>query len=198
VGFSDVSALLSAINAKCGLVTFHGPTVTALARASKTARNKFYSALTSETALQMKPKSGTVLCSGTVSGKVTGGNLTTLCHLVGTPFQPDFNGRILFLEDTGEAAYRIDRMMTQMKLAGCFNGIAGLVLGSFRRCGTIDEIFRIVEEIFKAPKIPILAGMPSGHERSNHIIPFGMTATLDTGRKRLSFHEPATAQTVDI
>ena len=192
VGFSDITALLSAINAKCGLVTFHGPTITALAKASKAARRGFYSALTSETALQIKPKGGTVLRSGTASGKIAGGNLTTLCHLVGTPFQPSFNGQILFLEDIGEAEYRIDRMLTQMKMAGCFIGIAGVVLGSFRRCGKIDEIFRIVEGIFMAQKIPILAGMPFGHERSNHIIPFGMPATLDADRKILSFHEPAT------
>ena len=100
------------------------------------------------------------------------------------------------LEDIDEVPYRIDRMLTQMKLAGCFTEIAGVALGSFRRCGNIDEILKIVKETFKTHRIPVLAGLPMGHNRSNQTIPLGIPATLDADRKVLSFHEPATAPAV--
>ncbi|MBW1724905.1 MAG: LD-carboxypeptidase, partial [Deltaproteobacteria bacterium] len=115
----------------------------------------------------------------------------TLCHLVGTPYAPSFKGKILLLEDLGEAPYRIDRMLTQMKLAGCFNGIAGLVLGSFEDCGPLSEIYVLVGDIFEDMNIPIMAGFEIGHGRRNIMIPLGLGATLDTGKERLLFHEPA-------
>ncbi|MEZ4578566.1 MAG: hypothetical protein R2875_11295 [Desulfobacterales bacterium] len=76
-----------------------------------------------------------VIKAGNASGKLIGGNLATLCHLIGTPFMPDLSGHILLLEDVGELPYRIDRMLVQMKMAGCFDRLAGIVLGSFKNCG---------------------------------------------------------------
>ncbi|MEZ4566943.1 MAG: hypothetical protein R2860_08235 [Desulfobacterales bacterium] len=76
-----------------------------------------------------------VIKTGNASGKLIGGNLATLCHLIGTPFMPDLSGHILLLEDVGELPYRIDRMLVQMKMAGCFDRLAGIVLGSFKNCG---------------------------------------------------------------
>jgi len=185
IGFSDVTALHAAISTACGLVTFHGPTVTTLAKATAAARHSFYSALTSDDALVIRPRNGRVLYPGAASGPVAGGNLTTLCHLVGTPFQPDFSGHIVLLEDIGEAPYRIDRMLTHMKLAGCFAGISGILLGNFRRCGKREEIEAICADVFNACTIPILAGFTIGHQRGNLTIPLGISATLDTDRKRL-------------
>ena len=143
----------------------------------------------------MKPEKDIVIKPGVSSGVVVGGNLTTLCHLVGTPYTPHFNGKILFLEDRGEAPYRIDRMLTQMKLAGCFEGIKGLFLGSFEACGKLDDIFQIVQEVFKNINIPILSGFEIGHTRVNITVPMGLRATLDADRKILIFHEPATVST---
>jgi muramoyltetrapeptide carboxypeptidase len=91
------------------------------------------------------------------------GNLTVLCHLTGTPFQPDFSGGILLIEDQGEAPYRIDRMLTQMLLAGRFDGLAGLALGAFTDCGSTDAIHRIVADRLGGLNIPILAGFDVGH-----------------------------------
>jgi len=192
IGFSDITALHAAISTAAGLVTFHGPTVTTLAKATAATRHSFYSVLTSDGPQVIRPRNGRALCPGVASGPVAGGNLTTLCHLVGTPFQPDFNGRILLLEDIGEAPYRIDRMLTHMKLAGCFASVSGVVLGNFRRCGNIEEIEAICIGIFKEYEIPILTGFTIGHQRSNLTIPLGISATLDTDRKMLAFHEPAT------
>jgi len=150
--------------------------------------------LTSNTILELKPEKGIVIKPGVSSGIMAGGNLTTLCHLVGTPYAPRFNGKILFIEDVGEVPYRIDRMLAQMKLAGCFEGLKGLVLGSFEECGQLDEIFRIVQEMFKDVNIPILAGFEIGHSKINITIPIGLEATLDTDRQILTFYEPATVK----
>ena len=195
VGFSDISVLLSVLDDRCGLVTFHGPVVTTLANAIEETIAAMRAALKSNTALELTPKEGIVIKSGVSSGIVAGGNLTTLCHLVGTPYAPRFNGKILFIEDVGEVPYRIDRMLAQMKLAGCFEGLKGLVLGSFEECGQLDEIFRIVQETFRDANIPILSGFEIGHSRINITIPIGLEATLDTDQQILAFYEPATVAT---
>ena len=192
LGFSDVSALLSVLCDQCGLITFHGPLVTTLAKATEKTIVAMKTALTSDAPLVLIPEDGQVIKSGVCSGLVTGGNLTTLCHLVGTPYAPNFKGKILFFEDVGEMPYRIDRMLTQMKMAGCFKEIAGLILGTFKDCGQLNEIVGIFNTIFEDANIPILAGFNMGHGEHNLTIPMGLGATLDTDKKRLLFHEPAT------
>jgi muramoyltetrapeptide carboxypeptidase len=118
--------------------------------------------------------------------------LTTLCHLLSTPFAPSFTDQILFLEDRGEAPYRLDRMLFQMKLAGCFEGLAGLVLGDFIDCGALEDVIKIFSDLFQDSAIPILAGFESGHGKQNITLPFGIEATLDADSHRLSYHQPAT------
>jgi len=193
LGFSDISALLSVLYDQCGLVTFHGPVVTTLAYATEKTVMAMKTALTSVAPLELIPEDGTVIKPGVCSGILAGGNLTTLCHLVGTSYSPNFKGKILLLEDVGEMPYRIDRMLTQMKLAQCFKGIAGLILGAFKECGHLNEIVEIFNNIFEDADIPILAGFDMGHGEHNLTIPMGLGATLDTDKKRLLFHEPATA-----
>lgn len=193
MGFSDITALLSVLHDRCGLVTFHGPVVTTLANAAEETIAAMKTALISKTVLELTPEKDIVLKKGKASGLVAGGNLTTLCHLVGTPYAPSFKGKVLFLEDVGEMPYRIDRMLTQMKLAGCFIGITGLILGTFKDCGHMDEIVEIFDNIFKDADVPILAGFNIGHGTQNLTLPMGLGAMLDADKKRLLFHEPATA-----
>ena len=185
LGFSDISALLAVLYEQCGLVTFHGPMVTTLANATEKTITAMKTALTSDGPLELTPKDGKVIKSGVSSGVLAGGNLTTLCHLVGTPYSPKFKEKILILEDVGEMTYRIDRMLTQMKLAGTFNGVAGLILGAFKKCGQLKKIFEIVDNIFHGTEIPILAGFDIGHGEHNLTVPIGRNATLDTETKRL-------------
>lgn len=192
VGFSDVSALLSTLYSRCRLVTFHGPTVTTLGNSDQKTKDSLLSMITSGEKPEIAMESGITIQPGSASGPVLGGNLNTLCHLLGTRFQPDFKGCILFLEDRGEVAYRIDRMLSQMKLAGCFNSLAGLILGNFKDCGNTDDIIRLAGDIFKDDKIPILAGLEVGHGKRNLAIPTGLNATLNADLKVLTFHEPAT------
>ena len=192
VGFSDVSALLSTLYLRCRLVTFHGPTVTTLANSDNMTKDSLLSMITSGEKPEIAMESGITIQPGSASGPVLGGNLNTLCHLLGTRFQPDFKGCILFLEDRGEAPYRVDRMLSQMKLAGCFNRLAGFILGIFEDCGNTDDIIRIAGDIFKDDKIPILAGLEVGHGKRNFAIPIGLNATVNADQKLLFFHEPAT------
>jgi muramoyltetrapeptide carboxypeptidase len=192
MGFSDITALLTSITTRSGLVSFHGPVVTSLAGASDMTSNTLFSAISSDRPLEVQPAHGAVIQAGRAQGAVTGGNLATLCHLLGTSFQAGFKDRILLLEDRGEAPYRIDRMVSQMKLAGCFKGIVGLVLGSFEKCGDPDGIYHIFEEHFRDVHIPILAGFDIGHGKQNTTIPFGIEAILDTDKQILSYTQPAT------
>ena len=192
LGFSDISALLSVLYDRCGLVTFHGPVVTTLAKASEKTIMAMKTVLTSDVSLELIPENGKVIKSGVCSGVLIGGNLTTLCHLVGTSFVPNFKGKILLIEDVGEMPYRIDRMLTQMKLAGCFNEIVGLILGGFKECGYLNEVVEIFSNIFEDADIPILTGFEVGHGEHNLTIPMGLGATLDTKSKKLLFHEPPT------
>jgi muramoyltetrapeptide carboxypeptidase len=192
IGFSDITILLSVLVSRCNLVTFHGPVVTSLADASKETKCSLFSNVTSDSNLEIKLFSGETIIPGVAAGEVCGGNLTMLCHLVGTPFAPDFENKILFLEDRGEAPYRIDRMLVHMALAGCFKGLSGIILGTFEECGPIEEVIKIVVEVFEKYSIPILAGLDAGHGRHNLTIPLGIEATLDADRHSLTYHRAAT------
>ncbi|MDP2646774.1 MAG: LD-carboxypeptidase [Desulfobacterales bacterium] len=187
IGFSDISAILSALYTRCGLITFHGPMVSSLGRATQRTKDALRSALLGDKKIEIRLKSGVTIQSGATRGPVIGGNLTTLVHLMGTPFMPSFKGHILFLEDRGEAAYRIDRMLTQMKMAGCFDGILGLALGYFNARNRMHEIFKIVAHVFTGLNIPILAGFDVGHGRTNLTLPLGLPAALDADAHVLQY-----------
>lgn len=192
IGFSDISALLSVLMDQCQMVVFHGPTVTTLGDGDTLTRESFYSAICDEGVRDMRPEEPVVLSPGSANGMITGGNLTTLCHLLGTPFSPVFSGKILFLEDRNESAYRIDRMLSQMKMAGCFQGIVGVALGSFEGCGREEELHRIFNRTFRDMGIPVVAGFGIGHGRRNIVIPFGVAAELETEGARLRFFQSPT------
>ena len=192
IGFSDITGLLSVFGNHCGLVTFHGPVVTSLADAQAETRESLMRAVSSAAELELKVPDGIAVKAGTGSGIVCGGNLTTLCHLVGTPYAPQFTDKIVFLEDRAEAPYRIDRMLVHMQLAGCFENLAGIALGSFEKCGPIEDIYNIFGELFNHDQIPILAGFDVGHGEINLTLPLGIEATLDANRHLLSYHRAAT------
>lgn len=193
VGFSDISALLAAIYLKCRLVTYHGPLLTTLDESDQNTKDALISALSTPEKIDIRLPKGITVVSGSGTGPVLAGNLTTLCHLVGTPYEPSLKKHILLLEDKGEATYRLDRMLIQMKFAGCFEGLAGMVLGSFKGCGQEKELLRVVRDVFAEHPFPILAGLDMGHSRSNLTIPIGLEATLDADQHSLVFDRPATA-----
>lgn len=192
IGFSDASALLDALYRRCSMVTFHGPVVTSLADASARTVEALLRATGRSETLAITCCGAETVHAGTAVGPVCGGNLSTLCHLLGTPFEPVFRDHIVFLEDCNEAAYRIDRMLSQMKLAGCFDAAAGIVIGSFEGCGPPEGIVKIVRGLGIRAEVPILAGMDAGHGPLNTTLPFGVEATLDAAAGTLTYHRPAT------
>jgi muramoyltetrapeptide carboxypeptidase len=193
LGFSDITALLVAIYNRCGMITFHGPLVTTLKRDSEKARTALVDAVGSTRPLEFRPSMPVVLNAGRASGPVVGGNLTCLCHLMGTLYEPPFEGHLLFLEDQGEATYRIDRMLSQLRLGGHLDGVAGVILGFFHECGPLEDVYAIMKEAFSHTSVPILAGFELGHGPDNLTVPIGLEAELDTMDGSLRFREPPTS-----
>ncbi|MBT8340693.1 MAG: LD-carboxypeptidase [Desulfatitalea sp.] len=191
VGFSDICALLLSFYFRAHMPTFHGPMVCSLGQEADQAGKDLLMKIRTRRPLEIMAEDAITLQSGVAEGIFLGGNLTTICHLLGTPYAPLLKGCILFLEDTGEALYRIDRMLTQMHQAACFEGLAGVVLGGFSECGPLDDIYALVGSIFPAKSIPILAGVAAGHGEQNVTLPMGVHARLDADRGTLIFLEAA-------
>jgi muramoyltetrapeptide carboxypeptidase len=192
VGFSDITALLVAIYNRCNTVTFHGPLVTTLGKGTEKTAAALIDAIVSSKPLALQPHQSVVVKAGKASGPLLGGNLTNLCHLLGTPYEPRFAGHLLFLEDRGEAPYRIDRMLSQLRLGGHLDGVAGVFLGAFQDCGPLEDVYAIVKEAFSHTGVPILAGFEFGHGTENVTIPIGIEAELNTEEAILQFQEAAT------
>jgi len=192
IGFSDITVLLCVLTERAKMVTFHGPMVSTLADAPAKTRSFLMHTVASGADIEIRANRGTTIKPGTASGTVCGGNLATLCHLVGTPYAPNFEDKLLFIEDRAEAPYRIDRMLTHMKLAECFKNVAGIALGHFEKCGSLNDIYEIFAETFRKESFPILAGLEAGHGYHNQTLPFGIEATLDADNHSLLYHRPAT------
>jgi muramoyltetrapeptide carboxypeptidase len=114
-----------------------------------------------------------------VTGPLLGGTLTILAHLAGTPYAPRLDGAILLLEDVGEKPYRIDRYLTQLALAGSLSGVAGVALGRFTSCDDDGVLAAdVVREAVLALGVPVVEGLPIGHEDANFAVPLGAPVTL--------------------
>jgi muramoyltetrapeptide carboxypeptidase len=192
VGFSDITVLHHLMVSRCRITTFHGPMATTLGPAAEDTRWSFLAALTASAPIVITAEPARVVRPGEGRGPVAGGNLTMLCHLLGTPLQPDFSGRLLFLEEVNEAPYRIDRMLVQMRLAGCFRDLAGLFWGDFVDCGRAQSIAEIIFAHFKESTYPVVTGFPIGHGRVNLTLPMGLEAVLTADPAQLRFVGPAT------
>lgn len=194
VGYSDVSILLNWMVQECGLVTFHGPMVAMeLARGMEGRTNDFFwGTLTGEKG-EWRAKLGRTIRSGIAEGEVAGGCLSSVVTTLGTPYAIQTQGKILFLEDVGEKPYRVERMLTHMKMAGKLDRLAGLVFGSFTECEGEGErgVEEIVEELFRDAPYPVATGLAAGHGQENLLIPFGVRMALDGGAGALSLLESA-------
>ena len=188
IGFSDVTALHCAIQRRCGLVTFHGPT--ARAKLTPFSIESLTAALIDQRDSCGVAQDGRALRKGKVRGRLVGGNLALITSLIGTPFAPNFEGAILIIEDINEPIYRIDRMLRQLILSGSLQQCVGLVAGDFRP--PPDEtptdnrsLAEVLAEAADHAGIPCLAGAPFGHIPDQWTIPLGAIAELDTGSKSL-------------
>lgn len=203
-GYSDLSALHTAIHQRTGLITFHSPNgVDRLAegddggnllsqrsfwQAVGPSGNAAYAAPIAEHECELQTVAG-----GTTEERLIGGNLAVIAGLVGTPYQPETKDAILFLEDIGEAPYRVDRLLSQLHLAGLLNQVAGILLGHFTDCvnnsgtnpaaetTTLDVLRHYLADL----GVPVLAGIPVGHDQPNLTLPIGATVMLDADRQQL-------------
>jgi muramoyltetrapeptide carboxypeptidase len=186
IGFSDATALLTALMQQAGIGGIHGPNLTSLADAAPDTLAALKAAMTGSL-LPVTVPDGLCLKPGRAEGMLAGGNLATLTHLLGTGFAPDFSKGILFLEDVGEPAYKIDRMLSQMKLAGRFDDLCGVAAGSFDGCEHPAYLPEIFDDIFGEYGIPVLMGLAAGHGPVNLSLPMGRQVSLDADRMTLNW-----------
>ncbi|MFP4623419.1 MAG: LD-carboxypeptidase [Gemmatimonadota bacterium] len=206
LGFSDNTAVHLALR-KLGLVSFHAPHA-GYEHFPPVTERAFRGVVMARRAPFLLPwpedhPEPTPLCPGSAEGPLVGGNLAMLAAACGTPYQPELRGAILFLEDVGEPLYRLDRMLTQLRLAGVLAGVAGIALGAFtppaepdpsERVEDPPTLRQVLRELLAPLGVPVLMGLPFGHERENWTLPVGTRARLDADAGSLEIMEPATAE----
>ncbi len=208
IGFSDISALLLGVYAQTGLVTFHGPHGITAWRAGQVeplrqilmegAALSYSNPLLGADQDRLMRDQGRIqtITPGRATGPLLGGNLSVISGIVGSPYMPDTTGAILFLEDVGEVPYSIDRMLTQLKLAGVLDGLAGFVFGQCTSCGpgaaygslTLEDI---LQDHIRPLGIPAYAGAWIGHVEPIWTLPIGGVVTMDAAAGRLQMQAPA-------
>ncbi|EQB09550.1 peptidase U61 LD-carboxypeptidase A [Sphingobium quisquiliarum P25] len=207
VGFSDITALHLAFAARAGFPTIHGPNAaSSWPRFSWDAFRAI--AFDGATPLLVNPvahedrlvqRSGRIRTfrGGKAAGRLLGGNLTVLAALVGTPWMPAFDGAILFMEDVGEAPYRIDRMLTQLSLAGLLGKVAGVVFGQCTNCAASDASYggftvsEVLQQHLEPLGVPAFQGAAIGHVASQFSLPVGVRAEIDADLGSIRLLEPA-------
>ena len=202
MGFSDITNLHVALLQNSGLATFHGPGFGSMGAAERAA-------FTLDSAMHSFTQGGVgevpkdpddswirTIAPGKVSSPIVGGNLYTLNHLIATPWQPDFDGVILMIEEVDQMTIHFDVMFWQMRLAGLLDGVVGVVVGQLENCGKPDpEVIRdrsledTLEEHLGALGVPVIYGLPLGHGKHLASIPFGVQATLDADGRTLTIDE---------
>ncbi len=200
VGYSDLTTLLTWFADKTGLITFHGPMVAKdFALADGVDLPSWQSALGGDTAWEIGADSGTKpLVAGVAEGVLYGGCLSLLVAALGTPYDIQTAGTILFIEDLAAKPYQIDRMLMQLKLAGKLNGVRGIVFGEMMDCRqSPDQDYTLQEVVLRVVGdlgIPVAFGLRSGHvSRANITLPIGVRARLEVSSEvKLKILEPAT------
>jgi len=209
MGYSDITTMLNAIYYRTGLVTFHGPVAIS-------TYNDYTNEYLKRAVFTPKPigrveqppqgadnKDDTAIVSlgkGRGSGPLVGGNLSLIVTMLGTPYEIDLRGKVLFLEEVGEEPYRVDRMLTHLWMTGRLKKLAGLVIGKFTNCVpkkenpeytssfTVEELFR--ERILPLG-IPAISGAMIGHIKNKLTMPIGVRATVDADARTLTITEAA-------
>jgi muramoyltetrapeptide carboxypeptidase len=208
VGFSDLTALLLGITAQTGLVTFHGPNgLTAwqpdqtepfrqiLFEGQMLTFENTLAAADRDRLMQVQYRIHTIT-PGQAQGRLYGGNLSVISGIVGSPYLPDLTGAILFLEDVGESIYRIDRMLTQLKLAGMLDQLAGFVFGQCTNCGpsrgygalTLEEV---LQDHIAPLGIPAWSNATIGHMEPILTLPLGIEVEMDAATGQIRMLSPA-------
>jgi muramoyltetrapeptide carboxypeptidase len=197
IGFSDITTLLNAIYAKTGLVTFHGPVGNS--GWNEFTTNSFKSVIMKgeKTVFPVGPKEEdkpVVLNKGIASGILVGGNLSVIAGIVGSDYLPAWKNKILFLEEAKEEPYRIDRMLTQLKLAGILDSLSGFVFGKCVKCEAEEPLkaftfMEVIEQHIKPLKIPAFYGGMTGHIENKWTLPVGAEVEMNADSGIISLKE---------
>ena len=197
MGFSDLTTLHLYFRRQFGWLTFHGPMATspALGNIGPEEEKHLLSLWTNPCYLPDFSFPNLVAWApGIAEGELTGGCLSLIAASLGTPYEIDTDGKVLFLEDLGEPPYRIDRMLTQLRLARKLERIAGVLLGHFKDCeaerpGTTSA--EVLGDLLSRLEVPVIADFPAGHGDENWALPLGARIRLDADDCRVSFLDPA-------
>lgn len=191
IGYSDITALHAAIGVNANLVTFHGPT--ARAELTEFTKASLLAAVGGDdgAGVCLEATHAEVLQRGSATGRLAGGNLAVLTALCGTPFAPKLDGAILVLEDVNESVYRLDRMLTQLRLSGALAQVAGIAFGHFTEIPDDDSsetrpLDDLLSEIADRCAVPCVARIPLGHIADQWTLPLGRTAVLDADARTLT------------
>lgn len=190
VGYSDLTALFAAATSRSGQLCLYAPVVTELGDGDGYHAPSLRAALRGER-FEIPLSRGQVLAPGRAEGPLAGGNLTVLVHLLGTRYEPDLRGAVLFLEDTAEETYRLDRLLSHLRMSGALARVAAVLLGSFEPKPTARPfppdrpIEDLLAETFLPLGVPVVAGLRAGHVAGKWTLPIGGGVRLDTERGRL-------------
>ena len=205
LGYSDITSLLNAIYARSGIVTFHGPVGTSTWNAFTTNHVKrllfngetlkLQNPLLSSDPITTAQFRVATINSGTARGRLVGGNLSVLTAMVGSPYLPPWNQTILFVEETGEDIYRVDRMLTQLQLAGILDQIVGFIFGQCTDCGPGKEketltLMEVLKHILPLG-IPAWYGSAIGHIQDKFTLPVGVEVEIDASSGTIQMLESA-------
>lgn len=188
IGYSDISSLHFNINQKCNLVTFHGPMPTTDYRVHEgftndSLRNCIFTPENLKIIENPEGEEIIALRDGFAKGTLVGGNLSLMAGTLGSSYEVDTKGKILFIEDVDEEPFRLDKMLTALSLAGKFKDCNGVILGTFERCTTEDHPSLSLEEIFKEVvlpwKKPTILNLRAGHIYPQSTLPMGAEVSFD-------------------
>jgi muramoyltetrapeptide carboxypeptidase len=203
VGYSEITALQSAILEKTGLITFAGPMIYPdfFDEVSPFTEEFFWKIITSNKKIGRLdiPENDKIIgmTKGTSSGKIVGGNLSVLNALIGTPYFPNLKDKILILEDIKELPYKIDRMLNHLQLSNSFKNLRGIILGRFVDCFEHDPMKKtltlgeVMENYLSKMKIPIIYAFPHGHIKDKITVPIGLKVRMNATKGFVEFMESA-------
>ena len=187
IGFSDLTVMLNTLAVQLSTMAVHGPVLTSLSSLDAESLDSFVSLVSGNFYENKSFRGLEIVRGGRGTGVLRGGNLTTISHLLGTPWEVPFAGTLLFIEDTGEPMYKIDRMLTQLSISGHLEQLSGLLVGCFD-CGADtntnirlqEDIWNRVLELTGNASFPVWGNVPVGHLSANHSLPIGMIAIQDS------------------
>ena len=196
VGYSDITALHIAFTQICNLVTYHGPMVSSdmIGDFSDFSKDKLFRVIMNNESIGeiRNPKGEEIITinGGIAEGTIIGGNLSLIVDTIGTPYEIDVKGKILFIEEIGEEPYNIDRMFNQLRLAGILEDTNGIILGDFNNCVSEEHdenltLEQVIEDHIKPIGKPTIYNLQAGHCEPMVTLPFGVKARLDADKKEL-------------